>query len=177
MNGSRTEPRWDSYLGRVTYYLALLLVVTPAVDLVANVLPLQFGVVEWRYGTVGLLSGFLLTPVLGLLLASIAAASLHHSGVLRFLGVLNVLGGVVLLGVSTFWVLDMLEVRSNVPGDARATFDIGSIKAFGKNLTVALGLVWLGIANLRLARARRGAGRTRRGSEDAPPLVQRSSQA
>src|SRR5262249_28837889 len=141
---SITEP-----LGRVTYYLALLFVLTPAIDFVANVLPLQPSHAQWRYGTVGLLSGFLLTPFLGLLLANLAASGMRHSRLLRFLGVIELAVGVILLGCTALFVLDMLEVRSAVPQNARATFDIGSVKALGKNVTGAIALLWLGVASFR----------------------------
>jgi hypothetical protein len=62
------------------YCVAVLLVVTPLVDLVANVWPPRLSAVEWRFGTFGLLSGFLLTPLLGMVLATAAAALLEHRG-------------------------------------------------------------------------------------------------
>ncbi len=171
MGDTKSEPTVDASLGRVTYYLALLLVVTPAIDFVANVIPLQFGDLHWRYGTVGLVSGFLMTPILGLLIATVAADALRHGGVLRTLGFIDIVTGVLLFVASVLFVLDLLQVRSAVPADARRTFDIGSFKALAKNLASAVGLAWLGFATLRVGRrARRG----RRAAEDTPKLFRTS---
>ena len=48
------------------YLVASMLVVIPAVDLLSNMVPLRVGDPAWRYGTLGLGSGFMLTPLLGM---------------------------------------------------------------------------------------------------------------
>ena len=52
-------------LSGATYFIALLLVVLPVLDFATNVWPFQPGLAVWRYGSVGLFSGYMLTPLLG----------------------------------------------------------------------------------------------------------------
>jgi hypothetical protein len=145
-------------LGGIVHYLALLFIVTPAADFIANVAPFQFGDAHWRYGTVGLLSGFLLTPLLGLLISTVAAQLLAQPRMQMFLGIFNLTAAILLSLALVFFVLDVLEVRHSVPTEAHPTFDVGSLKALGKHLTVVPALLWLGVVNLRLRRKNRERG-------------------
>ena len=56
------------------YFIAALLIATPLMDFATSVVPLRPGSLEWRFASVGLLSGFLLTPLLGLVIALAVAA-------------------------------------------------------------------------------------------------------
>src|SRR5262245_11566642 len=135
----------------VIHYVAFLLVLSPLADFVANVAPFHPSDAHWRYGTVALFSGFLLTPLLGVVMSTVAAELLMQSRVQRVLGFLSLAAG-VLLGLSlVLYVLDLLEVRHAVPDDARLTFDVGSLKALGKHVSVVPALLWLGLVNMRLA--------------------------
>lgn len=136
-------------LARPTYVIAGLLVVLPMLDLVVNVWPIRPGDVQWRYGTLGLLSGFLLTPLLGIVLAYAAAVVLEHRAVIRALAVLSLAVAVGLVVGALLFVLDALQFRSQAPPEALATFDRGMIKAFVKHLVVAGSVGWLGLVGMR----------------------------
>ena len=139
-----------------------LMVVLSLVDLVTNVLPLQFGELQWRYGAWGLLAGFLLTPVLGMFMLAAAAAVLVHGGALKTLWWINLAVSVVLVLGSVMFVLDVLQFRGAVPRGDLSRFDIGAAKALLKHVTVAAALFWLGracrSAATRAATGRRGGG-------------------
>jgi hypothetical protein len=147
----------------------MLFVVLPALDFVTNVWPLHVGDLQWRYGTVGLLSGFLLTPLLGVLLATLVAAVLRHALLQRLLAVLDLVAAALLLLGCALFLLDALQYRGNVPAEAKATFDVGTGKALLKHFTGAGVLAWLGVVGWKAARAAR-LGQAR---DTAAPLLVR----
>jgi len=149
------------------YFVALLLIVLPFVDLVTNVWPVRLSALEWRYGTLGLLSGFTVTPLLGIVLAIASAALLDHRLLQRIIGFLNLLGAVALLVVVVLFALDWLQLRASVEPDPRRGMDIGAVKALAKHLLVAAALGWLGIAGVRATRGEAGS----RGRRAPTPLM------
>jgi len=134
------------------YCVALLLVVTPLVDLVANVWPPRLGAVEWRFGTFGLLSGFLLTPLLGMVLATGAAALLEHRGAQRTFALLDLAGAALLMIAAVMLSLDWLQMRASIDPATRPAIDIGSVKSIAKHLGVTVALGWLGGVGWRASR-------------------------
>ena len=146
-------------LGRAFYLVAALLVVTPVMDVLTNVWPLTFGDLRWRYGAVGLLSGFLLTSLLGMALAVLTAVALRHRRVLAVLFALNVAAAVVLLAVTGLFGLDVLQVRVTVPVASRDLFDVGAVKALFKHGTLVASFAALGVG-ARSSMSQRSAGRT-----------------
>jgi hypothetical protein len=164
-----------SLLDRVagpTYAVALLMVVFPVVDFITNVWPLQVDSVPWRYGAVGLFSGFLLTPFLGVVMIGALAGALEHRVVLRALGVIAVLAAVLSIAAVVLFTLDVLQLRGNVEEDARSGFDVGAVKALVKYVMSGAVALWLGVAALRASKSSRGPSREQRGD---PQLLQRTT--
>ena len=156
------------FLAWPTYFVALLLIATPALDYVTNVWPLRPGDPMWRYGSAGVLSGFLLTPLLGIVFALCAAAVLEQRRVLRVFSFLNVLLAPLLVVVTLLFALDVLQVRGAVPEESRPVFDTGATKAAVKYLTMAVALAWFGIVGIRFTRSGEHAKGRKRSSEAAP---------
>ena len=146
---------WPNYL------VAILLILLPLLDLVTNVWPVRPGTLEWRYGTLGLLSGFTLTPLLGMVLATASAALLDHRVVQRAIGIVNLLAAVAFAVVVVLFALDWLQMRAAVQAAQRQSMDVGALKALAKHVLVGLALGWLGIVGLRASRREPGAGRRR----------------
>lgn len=160
-------------IARPLYFMALLLVATPLVDFFANAWPIRLGEVGYRYGVVGLLSGFVLTPLLGLGVACALALVLGHRTVLRVLAILCVVGAVLLLVAAIDFSLDVIQLRRNVPDAQRWSFQVGALKALVKHLSGAAALAWLGLATRRALRS----GRFEQGARSAvAPLVVPRSQ-
>ena len=139
----------------VFYFVALLMVVPPVVDFGLNVLPWRPGQIQWRYGAVGLVSGFLMTTVLGAAMVAGLAAWFGHRWIQRITGILWLISGGLLVLACAGFMLDMLQLRAEVPVEQRWTFDVAGIKAALKNLAGAAALLWLGIVAVRSTRPRR----------------------
>lgn len=114
------------------YLLAALLVLFPVFDVVAAAWPIRLGMVNWRYGTVGLFSRVLVTPLLGLLLACGVAVALDQMRVLRVLAVLNGAVAVALLVVITLFMLDAVQLRAQAAEALRGGLDAASVIALTK---------------------------------------------
>lgn len=139
-------------IGPALYGAAGLMVLVPLFDLATNVWPARLGDPGWRYGALGLLASFMLTPLLGTGIAAGVAALLGHGRMIRAVGWLNAVGGGLLLVASGLFLLDAVQIRSGVGPDAIRSFDIGVVKAVVKFLVLGAGFLWLGVAGLRRGR-------------------------
>ncbi len=150
------------------YCVGALLIVVSLFDYAVGVWPFAPNQIEWRYGAVGLLAGYTLTPLLGGLILSVAAATAGHRVALRGLGIWHLvvaLGLVLLIGSFS---LDALQVRRDTDAQSRLVTEVGSARAAVKLLLTAIGAAWLGIAALRQAR-----GPVAAADEETPELVVR----
>lgn len=152
------------------YVAGFLMLALPLGDLASNVWPPRMGQVEWRFGTLGLMAGFLLTPVLGVFMIAASAALLEHRVVQRVLAILNITAAVLMIGLTVIFALDWLQFRATIPPEGQGTMDLGSAKALAKDAVVALVLLWLGIVGWRISR-RHGPAH---GRHSAPPLIRDS---
>jgi hypothetical protein len=152
------------------YFAGLLTALLPMIDLFASVWPPRLGQVEWRFGTLGLLSGFTLSPLLGLIMCMAAAAVLEHRIVQRVLAVVAFAAAVKMVAFSVIFSLDWLQFRAAAPAEARPGMDVGSLKAIAKHALMAVAFLWLGIAGWRAGRPEHRARRS------TPPLVRDAGQ-
>jgi hypothetical protein len=165
----KSAPDVSSFLSGPLYLIAAFLVVVPAVDFVGQIAPMQFGNVEWRFASIGLLSGFLLTPLLGIVIATLVAASRKHVFVQRLVAILNAVFAVSLLAALALFALDTLQLGSVVPQDQAGAFKSAATKAFVKHVAAMITLAWLARAGLRVAQFQAYAPPNRAG--DWPPIV------
>ncbi|MEO8448385.1 MAG: hypothetical protein ABI647_01270 [Gemmatimonadota bacterium] len=134
------------------YFVAFLLVALSLFDFALTLWPFQPSDPSWRYGSMGLLSGFLLTPMLGSLLATFIAGFAGHNRTFKTLGILNAIGALILLILLISFALDSIQVRRETSPEAREVFVTGAAKAAMKHLTGIIAFGWLGIATLRAGR-------------------------
>lgn len=132
--------------------IAALLLLFPLVDYLGNAWPFRPGAVDWRYGVVGMISTYLGSPLLGLLVLSITAASLTRPRLSRVLGAVCWLAAVLLLAALGLFLLDSIQVRSSAPANARWVTTTSFLLASGKILLAAIALMLLGAGNLRAGR-------------------------
>lgn len=154
------------------YLIAALLCLITLVDYLGNAWPFLPGEVSWRYGVVGMVSTYLLSPLLGCLIASATAAWLPQRRVSRVLGVLLWIVALVLLIALGGFVLDSLQVRSAAAPDARWVTTTSFLLASAKIFLAVLAFMILGVGNLRAAAAA-SESRGRKG-EPARPIVGQS---
>lgn len=135
------------------YFIAALLIATPLMDFATSVVPLRPGSLEWRFASVGLLSGFLLTPLLGLVIALAVAAYADHMGFVRVLSILSGGVAVIFVIVLVLFMLDIVQLRSAVQDQARAAFKGAATKAVIKHVSFIAALGWLAIRGFRASRS------------------------
>lgn len=145
------------------YLLAFLLVATPLMDFVTSVMPFRFGNIEWRFATVGLLSGFLLTPLLGVALFSVVSSYAGHDKAQRVVAVLNIAVALAFVGMLALFLLDVLQLRNAVQAEGKAQFMAAAMKAFLKHVCFVFALLWFVLRAFKASRwtapvERRGGG-------------------
>lgn len=134
------------------YLVALLLVATPALDFITSVVPLHPGNIQWRFATVGLLSGFTLTPLLGLILAMLLAALSGHERFLRVLALLSLAAAAIFAIMLVFFLLDILQLRSAVQAESKEAFEGAAVKAVLKHIAFLVATGWLGMRAYKASR-------------------------
>ena len=144
----QTSSRFERAAAPV-YFLAFLFLTLPLMDYVMNVWPLQLDKVNWRYGAFGLAGGFLLTPLLGLIILIVSAILFDHRKVLRVTAILSSILALGLILLSMAFVLDSLQMRSGVPVSQKGIFDAGVGKALVKDLTGAISAAMVALGSFR----------------------------
>jgi diacylglycerol kinase len=137
---------WPAYL------TIALLVLFPVVDAVLTIWPFRVGEVAWRFGAVGIFSRALMTPLFALVLAYALALLLEQRIMQRVISIVSVLGSLALLSASIFFMLDSLQMRSQVQEQMRTAFDVASTVALIKIVVVGLVAMLLGIMAFRASR-------------------------
>ncbi|MEO8448706.1 MAG: hypothetical protein ABI647_02885 [Gemmatimonadota bacterium] len=136
-------------LGVAIYAVGIMIVLVALGDFMSNVWPWRMGAVDWRYGSLGILSTFLVTPTLGMLIIVLNAAYLGHRGLLRSLGLICILGAAGLTVVVVAFLLDSLEVRRSVTEDAKWFTTISFMIAAAKHAIALVTLSLLGLGCLK----------------------------
>jgi hypothetical protein len=167
---AKSESEMLNRLAWPIYFVVLLLIALPVLDYATNMWPIRLGDVDWRYGAVGLLSAYLLTPLVGIVLLLGVAIGLQHRRIVRILSVVNIVVALLIAFAVVFYALDMLQLRGGVPDEARPRFDVGAAKATVKHVAVAMGLAWLGFVGARASRRGKKGGQ-RHSSSGGMPLV------
>lgn len=142
MAASRLDP--DEALAGPLYLVAALLVFVPVLDFVMSIGSPQPGNIQWRFASVGLLSGYLLTPILGMGMAFVIAAVTGSPAVQRLLVALCFLGALMLAVLTTGFLLDVVQLRLSIPEDGQRAFRNASARAIVKNVASAIALFYLG---------------------------------
>jgi hypothetical protein len=150
------------------YAVGLMLILIPAIELAITSWPPQPGLLNWRFGAVGLVANSLLFPVIGLGILLFTAELLGHARVQRGLSVFAAFGCVLLIAAMAVFALDVLQLRSLVRGNARVGYDAVVVKAT-LNLGIAA-FAWGALAVLGI-RAAMSRGRHVRAKQAHPSPV------
>ncbi len=134
------------------YFLAFLLTATPVMDFVTSILPMRMSDIEWRFASVGLLSGFLLTPLLGIGLAMAVAHFADQGRLQRTMAILNLSIAVIFVALLVAFLLDILQLKSAVQAEAQEAFVSAAVKAVIKHVCFVIALGFLGWRGFRMSR-------------------------
>jgi hypothetical protein len=152
--------------------VAILLIASPAIDLVGAIVPPRFGEISWRFGVFGLLTNALVTPMLGLAVMQVVATLLERGRTVRRIAVLNLIIDVVLvLGLGLF-ILDFLQLRQAVTGTSRGAYDAAAIKALLVGVLEIGVLAWLVVAGFQSSGGFVGGNKKRKRRERVGLVVQ-----
>jgi hypothetical protein len=133
------------------YLVALLLICTPALDFFSGIQPITLNNIQWRFGAVGLMAGFLLTPLLGIVVAMGVAAYADHGVFQRILAILNITIAMMCLVLLIFFTLDILQLNNQVDAEAVGQFRSAAWKALAKHLGFIIVMGWLGLAGMKIS--------------------------
>jgi len=134
------------------YLVAFLLVATPTMDFATSIIPMRPSDIEWRFASVGLLSGFLLTPLLGLALAMGVAQLAGHLRFQRVMSILSLTATVLCAALLLFFLLDIFQLKSAVQPEAADAFGSAATKAVIKHGSFIVALAVLGWSGFRMSR-------------------------
>ena len=148
-------PETLGFLAGPFYAVAAMLLLLPIIDFMGTVAPAQWSEIRWRFGMVGVLSGFTLTPLYGAVLGMALAAMLEHRLMLRLMAVVNAVLSVTMLAALTLFTLDSLQLRGEVGPQGIRAFDLIIVRTAGKIFLAAIVLAWLARASLKSMRKAR----------------------
>lgn len=134
------------------YFVAFLLVATPVMDFATSIVPVRVDDIEWRFASVGLLSGFLLTPLLGIILAMAVANVAVHWRFQRVMALLNLTVTAVFGILLILFLLDIFQLKNAVQPDAAEAFSSAATKAVIKHVSFVIALGVLGWSGFRMSR-------------------------
>lgn len=101
------------------YFVAAIIIVFTALDLVEGILPVHPSDARWRVLSIALLSRRLLLPLVGLVLAYGSALLLGQARTLRALAALDAVVALVLAIGVAFYMLDSVTVRARLDDAGR----------------------------------------------------------
>jgi hypothetical protein len=145
-----------------TYVVAFVLLVVPLIDALHSIWPLRPGILQWRFGSVGVVSGGIMTPLLAELLIFSVAVILGHRWLQIGLASINALVAVIVMCVIILFALDSVQQSAAVRPDAMLSFKIAVAKTFLRLILTALAtgsLAFAGYKSFLASRPRGGKGK------------------
>jgi hypothetical protein len=143
----------DDGLRRILYLSAILLFFMPYFQALAGLWPLQLGALQWRFQATGAMSGILMLPFLGLVLALAVARPLGHKGITRVIGIIAVLTAVVIVGALGLFAMDALQLKKVVRDAQMSAFNKA---VFTATCTMLFSMVMFGALGLVALRSPKG---------------------
>jgi len=141
----------DEVLSAPFYAFGALLIGHPALDFITSILPFSFSNIHWRFATIGLLSNFLMTPMLGMAVMIVVAAIREHMVFQRVLAIINSVAALLLIAFLVLFVLDVVQLNAMIPPDGLKSFQNAAFKAIVKHTTGILVLSWIAAAGWRIS--------------------------
>ncbi|MEO7996539.1 MAG: hypothetical protein ABI852_03795 [Gemmatimonadaceae bacterium] len=144
----------DDGLRRILYLSALLLFFMPYFQAMAGLWPIQVGALQWRFQATGAMSGILMLPFLGLVLALAVARSCGHKGIARIVGVISALTVFGIICALGLFAMDALQLKKVVRDVQMASFNKA---VFTATCTLLFSVVTFGVLTIVAFRSPKGA--------------------
>jgi len=128
--------------------LALLLAITPAVELLSTIWPLNPSDLIWRYGALGLAAAYLPNLALGVALVVVMAAWQKKPNLLRVAGWAGISLALLIVPAMAMFALDVVQVRALRPEDQQSALLVSGILQEIKYLASGLVLLSMGAGAL-----------------------------
>jgi hypothetical protein len=135
-----------------SYLVALMFMVNPIVDAATNAWPWYLDSVQWRFGSAGILSGYFVSILFGLMMMSAIGVAKQHRITLYLVAITSGLLTLLLLGLSVSYVLDTFQVRPLVREEQVEMFRIGAVKTAFKIVAAVVVTLVMTIASIKAAR-------------------------
>jgi hypothetical protein len=155
---------------RLANPMAFVLIVLPILDIMFGVFPAQPNQLSWRVATIGLISGALLQPMIGFLLALTAAHALERRTLYRILALICALTGVALLLAAVLFAFDAIQLRGLITAETKRAYDFATVKSLFVQVVQAAVFLAMTFTSMKLGRstARREAEQRRMAADTAP---------
>jgi hypothetical protein len=142
--------------------VAVLLIVSPALDLIAALLPVRLDEVSWRFGAYGLITNSLVTPILGLAIILVLSDYQGWSRTSAITAGVCAVLTLLLIGGFALFVLDYIQLRQAVGRAARGPYDSAAFKAMLVAAAEAGAVLWMAVTAFQARTADAAQGHRRR---------------
>lgn len=146
-------PRYLDGQSRSLYAVAGAFTAIPLFQLAPRLWPIALHEAAWRYEAYSVVSGDILAPMAGLVLAQWVAAVENDRPVQGLLSLAGVVAGAALVGCAPFFVGDYLALRAQAPAEMRGAIDSAAWRALFAGLVGGVTLFLVGLAGWRAAHA------------------------
>jgi len=133
------------------YGVAILLIAAPFSEVLFSILPMNLGAAMWRFSAVTVASRGLLTSLTGFLIISAIAAFMEHRRALYVMAIILIVYSLTLFITSATFVLDALEMRTQVQPANYHAYDFANAPILLKLLAAGLVTGLLGLGSKRSA--------------------------
>ena len=148
------EGRSGRALAWALYSVCGLFLISPALDVMAAILPPHPGNIQWRFGLMVSIAPSIMTGVISLAMFAVLGVLFGHRSVMSSVGVISLLLSITYLMMLGLFGLDLLQLRKAVPPDRQLAFWIMSLKCLAQILTGAFALLLLGLGSARITRSK-----------------------
>lgn len=150
MNLSTSQQR--TLLSTATF-AAIVMLIGTAAEFAIQTWPLKFGELNWRVGSFGLFLDALAKSIPGLALLYFAAALSDSRKVLKTLGFLAILLGVLAIPALGMFALDGVQMRATLPQQAKGVFTKVALRAALMGTLSAILFISTGLRTLKVLKS------------------------
>ena len=159
------------------YFILLVGAVFPILDLSGAVFPVHPGVMQWRFGMIGLSAGVLLAPMMMMLLIFGVSIFFGDRAVSMSIGVIAAILAIACVVAMGMFALDSLQMKRTINPQSATKFLFAMGDALLKLGMVTIAMTLLAVNALRQAGAAKKAVSTKTRPTSSPLLARASMSA